>query len=163
MRKLIMSVAAIAAVIAPAAAMADTTTPSADVAITETANRSLIPWGVAEPVTYVITVTNTGLSDAQNVVMQDWAMCYQSVSTTGSTAPVHCTTPVSNGMGTVSFTTPLRKVGDTMKITLNAKVFLFPNQCVTSNRSSVTSATPDPNLSNNTAAVGFRASNFWCH
>ncbi len=151
--------------------MADTTSPSADVAVTNIASRALISPYTITPVTYTITVTNlgngTGQNDtAQNVVMTDSTMYYQSVNTTGSTVPVQCTTPAVNGFGTVSCTTPsLRRTstsGDVMKITLNAKVSLFSNQCTTGNVANVTSSTFDPNLSDNTAAVSFKSTAFRC-
>jgi hypothetical protein len=115
---------------------------------------------VSVPEVFTITVTNQGPDTAQNVAMSD-ATIFQGVTATAP-AGVSCTTPPYNTLGTTTCTTPSLERGQVMTISLRGKAFVFPNQCETGNLARATSATPDPNLNNNTAGVSIRSTQFRC-
>jgi hypothetical protein len=82
-----------------------------------------------------------------------------------ATAPagVSCTTPPPYGFnGAVTCTTPSLMPKAVMTIKLRDRVLFFHNQCVLGNMATATSATPDPNLNNNTAVAIVRSSQLQC-
>jgi uncharacterized repeat protein (TIGR01451 family) len=131
---------------------------SADIAVTNSASAPRIPGGVFVNETFTITVTNLGQDQAQNVAMSD------STIFEGITAPagVSCATPPTNSWGTTTCTTPSLKPGAAITIWLRGKVLAMHNQCVLGNVARATSATPDPNLNNNTATAVIRSTQLRC-
>jgi uncharacterized repeat protein (TIGR01451 family) len=121
----------------------------------------VIPEGQEKAVTFTITVTNRGPDIAQNVAMSYTPTVFVGVTATAS-AGVSCATPPPNGFGTTTCTTPSLGRGGSMKIKLQGKVLLFYNQCELGKVATASSATPDPNLNNNTAEVIIRSSQPRC-
>ena len=124
-------------------------TASADLTITKTAAPPAPLPG--QMLTYTITVTQNGPSDAANVTVTDAlpsAVLFQSITASGWT----CTTPAVGTSGTVSCTrTPLAPGSYPMTIqgTVTAST---PTGTVISNTASVTSTTPDPTGPNTATA-----------
>ena len=139
---------------------ASAASPSADIAVTNSASVPVIPSGVFVYETFTITVTNLGLDTAQNVATSDWTI-FEGVTATAP-AGVSCATPPANSWGTTTCTTPSLGPGAAMTIQLRGKVLAMPNQCVLGNVARATSDTYDPNLNNNTATATIRSSQLRC-
>jgi uncharacterized repeat protein (TIGR01451 family) len=129
---------------------------SADLATTVTAPATIYFTG---NITYRITVTNDGPSDANTVVMSDnwWSGWTSFLGVSGSApAGVSCTAPAVGSVGTVTCTTPSLAPGASMAIALTIHVrAVFHNQLVVDS-ATASSQTPDPNLANNTVTVATR-------
>jgi uncharacterized repeat protein (TIGR01451 family) len=113
-------------------------------------------------ITYTITVTNNGVSDAQNVLVKDTLppnVTFVSASSTnsqfacapdnGNAGVVNCTaaTLIANDPNIV----PARSGSNTATITLVGNVALsVPNGTVLANNATVSATTSDPVLANNT-------------
>jgi hypothetical protein len=108
---------------------------------------------------FTITVTNQGPDTARSVAMSD-ATILQGVTATAP-AGVACTTPPYNTLGTTTGTTPSLGKNQVIKISLRGTALVFPTN-VTGNLARATSATPDPNLTNNTAGVSIPSSQSRC-
>ena len=110
--------------------------------------------GQAKPgqlLTYTIIVTNTGPGTASGVVVSDpvpQGTTFSAVSTTQGTF----TAPPVGAGGTVTVNLGTLANGASAKITLTVKVSLRGNNLIV-NTATVTSATFDPNLANNSATV----------
>jgi uncharacterized repeat protein (TIGR01451 family) len=121
---------------------ADLTIAKASVPATPVAGQTL---------TYTITVTQNGPSDAANVVLTDplpAALAFQSVTAAGW----NCTTPIVGASGTLNCTrTSLSPGASTITIggLLRAST---PSGALVSNTASLTSDTPDPALPNTATA-----------
>jgi uncharacterized repeat protein (TIGR01451 family) len=126
-----------------------TTIVSADLSITKTtAATSAAPGGA---VSYTITITNAGPSDATNVVMTDTlpaSLLFQSITAPGGFI---CTTPAVGTSGTISCNAASLGNGGSAIFTLATTV--APSATGTINNSaSVSSATSDPNSGNSSGA-----------
>lgn len=120
--------------------------PAADLAITQTASPNPVTAG--SNITYTVTVSNNGPGTATPVVVTDnlpASTTFVSCSSTGS--------GVCGGAGnnrTVTFTS--LTAGASATITIVARVNCSAvNGAVISNSVTITSATPDPNLADNSA------------
>ena len=120
-------------------------TASADLTITKSATPTAPRAG--QTITYTITVTQLGPSDALGVVVTDplpSAVQFQSITAPGWT----CATPAVGSSGTVSCTQTPLPVGS-YTITIQGIVAAAtPAGTILTNSASVTSATPDPTLPN---------------
>ena len=126
-------------------------TTSADLTITKSSAPTTPVAG--QTLTYTLTVTQNGPSDASTVEVTDplpSALQFQSITAPGWT----CTTPAVGSSGTVScIRTPLAPGVHT--ITIQGFVpASTPAGATISNTASVTSATPDPTLPNTATASG---------
>ena len=139
---------------------ASAASPSADIAVTNSASAPRIPGGVFVYETFTITVKNLGPDEAQNVAMSDTTI-FEGVSATAP-AGVFCATPPANSWGTTTCTTPSLSRGAAMTISLRGKVLAMHNQCVLGNVARATTATLDPNLNNNTATAIIRSTQLGC-
>ncbi|TDX02023.1 Ig-like domain-containing protein [Dinghuibacter silviterrae] len=121
--------------------------PQADLAITKTVSPG--PYSVQSPVTYTLTVTNNGPKDAQNVVVAD-------------TLPSGLGTPVNFGGGgnplysavsnSIQWTLSDLPAGTTETFTFDISLKSFGT---ISNTGFVTSATLDPDTTNNHSTATF--------
>jgi hypothetical protein len=102
-------------------------------------------------VTFKATFTNLGVDAAQNVVMKTGGLFGSVTASPGVT--VSCSDAQSSSLwGIITCTTPSLPAGDSVTISdAPHHVFYFHNQCGQGDEAWVTSATPDPNLNNNTA------------
>jgi uncharacterized repeat protein (TIGR01451 family) len=123
-------------------------TATADLAITKSGPSTANP---NTDVTYTITVTNNGPSDAQSVTITDVLPAGTTfVSESQTTGPVFtCITPAAGGTGTIScsIATLIATSSATFSVVLHAGSATFSNVV------SVSSATSDPNPLNNNASV----------
>lgn len=146
-----------------AAVPAAAASPSADIAVTDSASAPVIPSGVDVIDTFTITVTNQGPDGAQNVVMKTHTEFGFGGLTATAPAGVSCTTPPPISFnGAVTCTTPSLMPNAVMTIKLRDRVFFFHNQCAQQNIATTTSTTPDANLNNNTAAATIRSNQLQC-
>lgn len=128
-------------------------TDGADVRISKDASPK--PATAGQPVTFTLTVTNDGPSDAQNVAFAD-EMPEGFVITAGNQpSGWTCSTDTDNRVR--SCQTPTLAMGDTATFTITATV---PSTGANSsgdvtNTVAVTSSTPDPAPANNTGSVTF--------
>ena len=122
---------------------ADTLTPQVDLAITKAGPASVVP---GAPLVYTITVTNSGPSNARNVVVNDPTPTgLEFVSNAGD-----CTTPFPCALGTL-LVGAARTITATFTVPTGVSV---PDPIV--NTAVVTTTTPDTNASNNTATFEAR-------
>ena len=120
---------------------ADILTPQVDLAITKAGPASVVP---GAPLVYSITVTNTGPSNATNVVVNDPTPTGLGfVSNAGD-----CTTPFPCGLGTL-LAGATRTITATFTVPIGVSV---PNNRIV-NTAEVTSTTTDTDASDNTATV----------
>jgi hypothetical protein len=126
---------------------ADTLSGQADLALTATATPSPVVAGT--DLTYSMTVTNNGPSDAQGTVLTDTlpaGTVFQSVAVSQGTASTAGGTVTAN-LGTVP-------AGGTATVTVVVRIPPgTPDRLPLTNAASVASSTPDPNPANNSAAV----------
>ncbi|MCL2666509.1 MAG: hypothetical protein FWF02_02230 [Micrococcales bacterium] len=119
----------------------------ADLAITKSASASTAPPGAE--VTYTITATNNGPSDATNVVVSDLLDPSQLALVSAVPSTGTCITP-GNGLACV---VPTLAVGASVSVTVTATLDSRLSQgTVVSNTAQVTSATLDPVTTNNQAS-----------
>jgi len=114
---------------------------NSDLSITKTANNDTIIAG--DNVTYTITVTNNGISDAQNVIVSD---ILPTDLTLVSALP--STGIWNNPQWTIGTLAASGHATITIVATVNSNT---PNNSSVSNTVNVSSTTPDPDLSNNTS------------
>jgi uncharacterized repeat protein (TIGR01451 family) len=132
-----------------AAVPASAASPSADIAVTDSASASVVPQGGI--VTFTMTVTNLGPDAAQNVVMKTGG------TFVGVKAPAHVSVSCATSSGIPTCTTPSLPSGGTpVTIVTRRKVFYWPHQFGQSNEAWATSDTFDPNLNNNVAYATYR-------
>jgi uncharacterized repeat protein (TIGR01451 family) len=129
----------------------DTLAPSADVSVTKT--DSADPVQAGSNITYTITVTNNGPSDAQSLSLSD--------AVPANTTLVSVTTPAgwtrtdlvpAGGTGTLTFTRPTLAAGVSSVFTVIVNVTAgTANGTTISNTATVSSSTADPTPGNNSA------------
>lgn len=124
------------------------TAAMADLSVTKTANPPVAPMNAN--VTFTITVTNLGPSNATGVTLIDtvpanmtFVSATPSQGTCSGTGPVNCNLGNLNS-GSNAVVTVVARTGDNVG-------------GLTSNTATVSSATPDPNPANNTATATFVA------
>jgi uncharacterized repeat protein (TIGR01451 family) len=118
------------------------TPPSADLSITKVGPSAV---SFNTNATYMITVSNAGPSNSQNVVVTDVIPSNTSfVSATPSQGSCSGTATVTCNLGTVN-------AGSSATITL---ILTFNSGNSVTNTASVTADTPDPNLANNSSTTG---------
>jgi uncharacterized repeat protein (TIGR01451 family) len=126
----------------------------ADLALTKTDSPD--PVVASQNLTYTITLTNNGPSDAQTVSVSDTIPANTTfVSATVTTGTGWSTTaPAVGGTGTVTFTKATVAASETAVFTLVVNVNVnTPNNTVLSNTATVTTATTDPTAGNNSATA----------
>jgi uncharacterized repeat protein (TIGR01451 family) len=128
-----------------------TVTRSADVAVVKTAPSAAV---AGTTMTYNITVTNNGPSDAASVTMADTLPPNTTfVSETQPTGPAFiCTNPSIGGTGTVSCSIAALTAGTTATFTITVQIALAAPVGPSSNTATVTS-TSDPNSANNSSTA----------
>jgi uncharacterized repeat protein (TIGR01451 family) len=112
--------------------------------------------GAGFDISYAITVTNSGPSDAASVALSDMVPTDTTfVSFTQNTGPTFtCSTPSVGGTGTVSCSLASLAVGATATFTLVVNVNALVTEGTTiTNTASVSSTTSDPNQANNSSTV----------
>ncbi|MDQ3014154.1 MAG: DUF11 domain-containing protein, partial [Acidobacteriota bacterium] len=127
-------------------------TTSANLGITKTGPATVI---AGNNITYLITVNNTGPSDAQNVVVTDSLPAQtRFVSIASTDAGFACTTPPVGTSGTVTCNKATLASGTSATFTLVVRVApSTPAGNMVSNQATVGSTTSDPVAANNTSAV----------
>jgi uncharacterized repeat protein (TIGR01451 family) len=125
-----------------------TLTSSADLSITKSGPAQIAP---NTDVTYTITVTNAGPSDAQSISVTD-ATPANTTFVSASGSGFACSTPAVGGTGTVTCTMPSLASGASAQLTLVVHSSSTFGGTIT-NTSTVSSTTPDPNAANNTASA----------
>jgi len=102
---------------------------------------------------YAISVSNAGPDAARSVTMTDplpYGTSFQAVTASGWT----CNSPPPGTLGaTITCTVDPLANGGTVASSIGVKVRAHANRGPIVNQAAVTSATPDPNLSNNTASA----------
>jgi uncharacterized repeat protein (TIGR01451 family) len=128
-----------------------TVTRSADVAVLKTAPSAAI---AGTTMTYNITVTNNGPSDAASVTMADTLPPNTTfVSETQPTGPAFiCSNPSVGGTGTVSCSIAALTAGTTATFTITVQIALAAPIGPSSNTATVTS-TSDPNSGNDSSTA----------
>jgi uncharacterized repeat protein (TIGR01451 family) len=131
----------------------DTLTPSADVSVTKTDSPD--PVVVGNNITYTITVTNNGPSDAQSLSLSD--------AVPANTTLVSITTPAgwtrtdavpAGGTGTLTFTRPTLAASASSMFTVVVNVTAgTANGTTITNTANVSSTTADPTPGNNSATA----------
>jgi uncharacterized repeat protein (TIGR01451 family) len=128
---------------------AATVTTSADLSI----NDPPTDVTAGQNVTFSITVSNHGPSDAQNVVVTDILPTgenFTSVTQSGSAPIFTCTTPAVGSSGSVVCSAPTMPAGTTAVFDVVAMIASSaPDGSTQTNVGFVTSTTPDPNGGNN--------------
>ncbi len=105
-------------------------------------------------ITYTITVTNAGPSDAESVSLSDTVPAGTTFLTFTEAAGWSCTTPGVGGTGTINCSIATFPSGGSAVFTLLAEVNdALPNGTVITNTATVTSTTTDQNLGNNSATT----------
>ncbi len=129
-----------------------TVTQSADVAIVKTAAASA---AAGSNLTYNVTVTNNGPSDAATVVMNDTLPPNMTfVSETQPTGPTfNCVNPPSGGTGTVSCSIATLTAGTSATFAIVVNIAPAAPVAPSSNTATVASATADPNAGNNSSTA----------
>jgi uncharacterized repeat protein (TIGR01451 family) len=129
----------------------DTLTPSADVSVTKADSPDPVIAG--NNITYTITVTNNGPSDAQTLALSD-AVPANTTLVSVSTPSGWTRTDVvpAGGTGTLTFTRPTLAAGASSIFTVVVNVNgATANGTTISNTANVSSATADPTPGNNSA------------
>ena len=124
--------------------------PEADLQVTKLENAS--PAVAGTDLTYTITVTNAGPTDAQTVSLTDplpTGTTFVSASQASGTA-FNLTTPPAGSDGTFTASTTTLAAGASASFTLVLHVSAStPDDTTLNNTATVSSATPDPNPANN--------------
>jgi uncharacterized repeat protein (TIGR01451 family) len=128
-----------------------TVTRSADISVLKTAPAAA---AAGTNITYNITVTNNGPSDATSVTMADTLPPNTTfVSETQTSGPAFvCSNPAIGGTGTVSCSIAGLTSGATATFTITVQILLATPPGPSSNTATVTSSS-DPNASNNTSTA----------
>jgi uncharacterized repeat protein (TIGR01451 family) len=125
---------------------------SADLAVTMIAPPTVL---AGASLTYTITVTNNGPSDAQSAALTDFlpgGETFVSQSQTAGTDPFTLQSDVLGGQN-ISDTVATLPSGHSDTFTVTASVAFLPAGTLLSNTASVGSSTPDPNTGNNSSTV----------
>jgi uncharacterized repeat protein (TIGR01451 family) len=126
----------------------------ADVSITKSAATDPVIAGTDE--TYLLTVTNNGPSDAENVSLTDVTPTNTIFISRSQTAGpgFACTDPTSGTTGTVACNLTVLPAGASATFTLVLHVLSSaPDGSTITNTAAITSTTDDPNLANNSGTV----------
>jgi len=131
----------------------DTLTPSADVSVTKTDSPD--PVVVDNNITYTITVTNNGPSDAQSLSLSDAVPANTTLFSVTTPAGWTRTDAVPNGgTGTLTFTRPTLAAGASSIFTVVVHVNAgTANGTTITNTANVSSTTADPTPGNNSATA----------
>jgi len=124
------------------------TVPSADLALAMAANPNQVKPN--QPLTYTITVTNFGPSNAFGVVVTD-VLPPDARFVSAAPSKGTCHTPPPNSTGTVTCTLGFLSNSGSQTAQVTVK-FVLPDT-TESNTASVASTTPDPNPGNNSATI----------
>jgi hypothetical protein len=135
----------------PASAAKTTASPSADIAVTDSASASVVRY--PSFVSFTATFTNLGPDAAQNVVMKTGGAGGH-VTGLSPGVSVSCTS-TSGISGITTCTTSSLPSGDWVKIGVTRQAWL----CGGGDEAWATSDTFDPNLNNNTAYATYKTSN----
>jgi uncharacterized repeat protein (TIGR01451 family) len=136
----------------------DTLVPSADVSVTKTDTPDPVQSG--NNITYTITVTNSGPSDAQSLSLSDTVPANTTFVSATAPAGWSATTPAVGGTGTVTFTAASLASGASSVFTLVVNVTAATADGTTiTNTANVSSSTADPNTANNSATTTTLVSN----
>ena len=129
-----------------------TATGSADLSIVKTAPAAATN---GSNLTYTITVTNNGPSDAASVTMADTLPANTTfVSESQPTGPAFtCTNPPPGGTGTVSCSIATLTAGTSATFSIVVQIALAAPLGPSSNTATVTTATTDPNPTNNSSTA----------
>jgi uncharacterized repeat protein (TIGR01451 family) len=124
-------------------------TPSADVAVTKNGPATI---SAGADITYTVTVTNNGPSDAANVSLSDTLPADTTfVSATQNSGPAFsCGTPASGGTGTITCTIDPLLTGQTATFTFVFHVSTTAGNSI-ANTADVTTTTGDPNSGNDSS------------
>ena len=136
---------------------ADTTvTTSADLAVTKTGPATV---NSGSEITYTITLTNNGPSDAANVTLTDTTPPNTTFNTFAQTSgpAFNCTLPLPGTIGTVTCSTASVIAGQTATFAMDVHVDTVAAGTVITNKASASAATNDPDLSNNSGTASTTA------
>jgi uncharacterized repeat protein (TIGR01451 family) len=122
------------------ASFTSTVAASADLAITKTGPASA---SAGQTITYTLSVTNNGPSDAQNVSVSDMLPSGETF-VSASVGTGTGTSYASGNLGTLA-------AGGSFTITLVARISSTPSSSTLTDTATVGSSTADPNAANNTA------------
>ena len=154
LREVVFAVVSILVLVAPGLARAATT--SADVSVTKEYN-SPSPTYSGAVIDYTITVANDGPNDALNIVLTDATPPNTTFVSFGTGASgIVCTTPLVGGTGTITCpfapAHPSVASGLSFQFVLQLQV-VAQNVTAIDNTATVSSDTPDPDSTNNSATV----------
>ncbi|WP_425508349.1 DUF11 domain-containing protein [Tahibacter amnicola] len=125
-------------------------TTSADLSVTNSPSTSNAING--QPITYTITVTNAGTSNAANVTLSNPIPSGTTFTSLSSPGGWSCTTPAAGATGTVSCTLASLAPGMAVfSLTVTVDNGLPPSTIV--DVATVTSTTTDPNTGNESATA----------
>ncbi|HEY8132747.1 MAG TPA: hypothetical protein VII12_12750 [Thermoanaerobaculia bacterium] len=127
-----------------------TVTPVADLAVTKTDAPDPVLAG--SNITYTITLTNNGPSDASSLSLTDAVPANTTFVSFTAPAGWATTTPPAGGSGTVTATRPslIASASSTFTLVVNVNLATAAGTTIT-NTASATSGTSDPNAANNSA------------
>lgn len=126
-------------------------TPSADLAASISATPN--PAKTGSKVTYTITIFNAGPSTASSILVND-SLSSQTTFVSASISQGTCVTPVKGASGVVSCSLSSLASGASQPIQIIVTVIAKKNSFT--NTVTVSAATADPNLANNTASITTR-------
>ena len=132
-----------------ALAVADTGVPLvADLAVTKADSPDPVPAG--SDISYSISLTNNGLSDAANVQLSDGIPADTTFASLTAPGGWSCSTPAPGGTGTVTCSIPTLASGAVANFTLEVNVNAgTPAATTITNTATASSDTADPDLGNN--------------
>jgi uncharacterized repeat protein (TIGR01451 family) len=128
------------------------TAASADLSVAKTDSPD--PVSAGSNITYTVTVTNNGPSDAESVTLSDTIPTNTTFVSNSGAAGWSCTNPSAGGTGTISCSNPTFANGAKSVFTIVVKVNANTAAATTiTNTATVTSTTSDPTPGNNSATA----------
>ncbi len=132
-------------------------TTSADLSITKTTSNAT-PTAGGAAFSYILTVNNSGASDAKNVVVTDplpagIVLANNNIGIAPAGSGFSCTGPANGQNGTITCSNPNMAAGASVTITIVAQVAPNVASGVRTNTATVASGTSDPNSNNNSDSV----------
>src|SRR6185295_13705453 len=124
---------------------------TADLSVTKTDSPD--PASPGTNLSYTITLTNNGPGPALNVMLSDSVPANTTFVSLTSPAGWTSTTPPLGGTGAITATNPSVAAGQVSTFTLVVRVNNNPTALTLTNTASVSSTTPDPDLTNNSATA----------